>query len=525
MVQRARESESADSTVLNDVDKAVLNRLLEDNPEYLTNEQVQRLLGQTAKIDEENQRQKLEYEANLPGSQKFSSNFMKFIGNFESESGAYLKKFQDLLTSTLLSASNTLESLSLAIQDSLNVASRSGYQLKSSSSYTNVTLPSDYVSAFLTPLISSIKSPSTFSKVTSPRLISSASSGIRSGGERKRDILKASENIRGTKIYEERKPVILKAMDAARMPVERAGEAVKTLKGEERGYRTKRVIKRFEGGVGGLGKVIERRREEVRALKGGGSGAKEEERVAPFDCEVVCDLLLSNAEWIPVEMSPETLEEVSGEIFDVKFMEGDEGKEKLYEIEERFGVDLMGWYDGRLDDKSSQTSQPKAKANVKVKATTAEPAASAGGTRKLSDPIPYSELLDDPSPLSGPSPVTPPVSISDVEILDESFTSPPPSDVSVVNSDVDVVNSIPETLSSSSSSSSFDAPPSSKSAALTRKVDLFGEAAIRALDLTFYVAEKVVEETPKVKEEVKRVGVRVEEGLKDGDGEVGWKVS
>ena len=84
-----------------------------------------------------------------------------------------------------------------------------------------------------------------------------------------------------------------------------------------------------------MGKVIERRREEVRALKGGESGAKEEERVAPFDCEVVCDLLLSNAEWIPVEMSPETLEEVSGEIFDVKFMEGDEGKEKLYEIEER----------------------------------------------------------------------------------------------------------------------------------------------------------------------------------------------
>ena len=126
------------------------------------------------------------------------------VASLVAESGAYLKKIQDLLTSTLLSASNTLESLSLAIQDSLNVASRSGYQLKSSSSYTNVTLPSDYVSAFLTPLMSSIKSPSTFSALTSPRLISSASSGGSKGGERKRDILKAAENVRGTKIYEER---------------------------------------------------------------------------------------------------------------------------------------------------------------------------------------------------------------------------------------------------------------------------------------------------------------------------------
>lgn len=62
-----------------------------------------------------------------------------------------------------------------------------------------------------------------------------------------------------------------------------------------------------------------------------------------------------------------------------------------------------------------------------------------------------------------------------------------------------------------------------KTTALSNNVDKFGDVALRALDLTFFVAEKMIAETPKVVEEAEKVSYKIEEGLKDGDGEVGWK--
>lgn len=79
------------------------------------------------------------------------------------------------------------------------------------------------------------------------------------------------------------------------------------------------------------------------------------------------------------------------------------------------------------------------------------------------------------------------------------------ADIPDLLSAVDVsVDALPR--SSGSSEKSPSSSPPSSSSALASKVDGFGDVALKALDLTFFVAEKVVEDAPRVKEEVSAIG-------------------
>ena len=82
-------------------------------------------------------------------------------------------------------------------------------------------------------------------------------------------------------------------------------------------------------------------------------------------------------------------------------------------------------------------------------------------------------------------------------LASSSFSSNADTD-SVVVSDVDLPASL------SDIDAEHGTGDSSPSSALAAKVNNIGDVALKALDLTFFVAEKVVEETPKVKEEVRK---------------------
>ena len=130
------------SKPLSDLDSQVLERLLEDNPEYLTNEEVQRLLGETEHLKKEKAAEKEAYEATLPGAE-MNSQFGKFLANWETESGSLFKKLQDSITSFALAVSNTAETLGQAIGGAVT----NQFLLSSDSSYEGVRSPSDYVRA------------------------------------------------------------------------------------------------------------------------------------------------------------------------------------------------------------------------------------------------------------------------------------------------------------------------------------------------------------------------------------------
>ena len=160
---------------------------------------------------------------------------MKFVGNFESESGAYFQKFTDLITSTVLSTFNSLETFALALQDSLNIASRSGYQLSSSSTYKNVTLLSDYVTALTSPFTEKLTSQTPSSLTPSNTRMLKSVSSTSSTTSRKRTLLKSTSYVRSTKIASEKKPLLLKTLNIATTPIKITEEAVRTTGKEEKG--------------------------------------------------------------------------------------------------------------------------------------------------------------------------------------------------------------------------------------------------------------------------------------------------
>ena len=122
----------------------------------------------------------------------------------------------------------------------------------------------------------------------------------------------------------------------------------------------------------------------------------------------------------------------------------------------------------------------------------------------------YASLTAAPIDPAPPTVFAPPPIVDDVEVLSDatvaSFSVATANGADLLVDEVDV----PSLLSTvdvdarsnpQPAASSPDASPSSS--ALASKVDSFGDAALKALDLTFFVAEKVVEEAPRVKEEVR----------------------
>jgi len=64
----------------------------------------------------------------------------------------------------------------------------------------------------------------------------------------------------------------------------------------------------------------------------------------------------------------------------------------------------------------------------------------------------------------------------------------------------------------------------SSASTLAREVDVAGEMALRALDVSFLLLEKGLNAAPEVKGKVETAGRRADEALKDGTGEKGWKL-
>ena len=124
---------------LSDLDSQVLSRLLEDNPEYLTSTEVQRLLGETEALAAAKASEKAAYESTLPGA-KMNSKLGTFLANWEVESGAVLKKLQDFLTTGAIAVSNAAESMGQALTQSV----QNQFLLSADSSYEGLRNPADY---------------------------------------------------------------------------------------------------------------------------------------------------------------------------------------------------------------------------------------------------------------------------------------------------------------------------------------------------------------------------------------------
>ena len=118
----------------------MLARLLEDNPEYLTKPEVQRLLGENEALAKKKKAEKEAYEATLPGA-SMNSKFGKFLANWEQESGAFMKKLQDYAASAAIALGNTATSLGQAFSQSV----QNQLLLTSDSSYEGLRDPADYL--------------------------------------------------------------------------------------------------------------------------------------------------------------------------------------------------------------------------------------------------------------------------------------------------------------------------------------------------------------------------------------------
>ncbi|GMI04947.1 hypothetical protein TrRE_jg4543, partial [Triparma retinervis] len=113
----------------------------------------------------------------------------------------------------------------------------------------------------------------------------------------------------------------------------------------------------------------------------------------------------------------------------------------------------------------------------------------------------------------------------EVEFVDTSvkdiFGPSPPSDLDDVNIDVIMDN---QELPPSLSSDAPNAEGSQSASTLAREVDVAGEMALRALDVSFLLLEKGLSAAPEVQAKVETAGRRADEALKDGTGEKGWKL-